>query len=98
MGPVYGLPPMDYMRRSDFPRPSKGQKLAVGILLLVLIGLGVALAALGDGTFALVRGAIAIGTVVLLTVGLIFVIRHSRPARKRSGTDDPGRDSANGCH
>jgi hypothetical protein len=76
----YGLSPMDYMRRSDFPRLSRWKKVAFVVLLVLCIGLGVASAIFGN--LAEVMGACSLVSVLSLIGLLTFMIRRSRPVKK----------------
>jgi hypothetical protein len=76
----YGLPPIDYMRRSDFPRMARWQKVVLSALLLVEVGVGVASAVFFN--FAEVMGVVAAASVLFTIVFLAFLIRRSRPAKK----------------
>jgi len=90
---AFGLPPMDYMRRSDFPRmTTRRQKLAFVSFLVVGAGLGIVSI---FGNFAEVMGVWAGASVLWLIGVLAFIIRRSRPAkttesRSSTGSSDGG--------
>ena len=77
---VMGLPPMDYMRRSDFPPMTGWQKIGFTAFLMVVAGGAGVVSIMGN--HGEVVGAFAVASVMWATGGVTLMIRRSRPAEK----------------